>query len=145
MDDVNVQKQACCAFRYLFLKLVEMKPFWQTITISSICHKIFRTMSVKPDSVGIIPRGATVWGITSLLRLFNCWRTLLGRITMLLVPVMGGKFIWPGYLMWKLMGTLQRRMTSRYLGCFWHGCLCMRNRHKPIGKTGNFAEQVQGI
>jgi G:T-mismatch repair DNA endonuclease (very short patch repair protein) len=22
-----------------------------------------------------------------------------------------------------------------YLGCSWHGCLCMPNRHKPIGNT----------
>jgi len=22
-----------------------------------------------------------------------------------------------------------------YLWCFWHGCLCMPNRHIPIGKT----------
>jgi len=22
-----------------------------------------------------------------------------------------------------------------YLGCFWHGCTCMPNRHKPIGNT----------
>ena len=22
-----------------------------------------------------------------------------------------------------------------YLGCFWHGRLCMHNRHKPFGKT----------
>ena len=22
-----------------------------------------------------------------------------------------------------------------YLGCFWHGCLCVPNRHKPIGST----------
>ena len=22
-----------------------------------------------------------------------------------------------------------------YIGCFWHGCLCMPIRHKPIGKT----------
>jgi G:T-mismatch repair DNA endonuclease (very short patch repair protein) len=22
-----------------------------------------------------------------------------------------------------------------YLGCFWHGCLCMPNRHSPIGST----------
>lgn len=21
------------------------------------------------------------------------------------------------------------------LGCFWHGCLCMPNRHKPIGNS----------
>ena len=23
----------------------------------------------------------------------------------------------------------------QYFGCLWHGCLCMPNRHKPIGKT----------
>ena len=22
-----------------------------------------------------------------------------------------------------------------YLGCFWHGCTCVPNRHKPIGTT----------
>ena len=22
-----------------------------------------------------------------------------------------------------------------YLGCYWHGCPCMPNRHKPIGNT----------
>ena len=22
-----------------------------------------------------------------------------------------------------------------YLGCFWHRCLCMPNRHKPISNT----------
>jgi len=24
-----------------------------------------------------------------------------------------------------------------YLGCFWHGCPCMPNRHTPIGKQVN--------
>jgi hypothetical protein len=41
MDDVNVLRQACCAFRNLFLKLVKMDPFRQAITISSICNKVF--------------------------------------------------------------------------------------------------------
>ena len=27
MDDVNVLRQACCAFRNLFFKLVKMEPF----------------------------------------------------------------------------------------------------------------------
>ena len=22
-----------------------------------------------------------------------------------------------------------------YLGCFWHACTCMPNRHKPFGNT----------
>ena len=56
MDDVNVLRQACCALRNLFLKLVKMDPFREAITISSICNKVLRTMFLKPDAVGIIPR-----------------------------------------------------------------------------------------
>jgi hypothetical protein len=45
-----------CAVRKDFLKLVKMYPFRQAITISSICNEVFRTMFLKPDTVGIIPR-----------------------------------------------------------------------------------------
>ena len=57
MDDVDVLRQACCAFRNLFFKLVKTDPFRQALTISSISNKVFRTMFLKPDTVGIIPRG----------------------------------------------------------------------------------------
>ena len=40
-----------------------------------------------------------VWEITSLLRPLNGRRTLVGRITMLFMPVMGAKFFWLGKLM----------------------------------------------
>jgi hypothetical protein len=42
MDYVNVLRQACCAFRNLFLKLVKMDPLIETITISSICSKVLK-------------------------------------------------------------------------------------------------------
>jgi hypothetical protein len=51
MDDVNVLRKACCAFRNLFLKLVKMVPFREAITISFICKKVFRTMFLKPDTL----------------------------------------------------------------------------------------------
>jgi hypothetical protein len=93
MDDVNLLRQTYCALRNLFLKLVNMDPFRQAITISSICNKVFRTMFLKTDSVGIILRGATVWETASLLKNFNGWRTLVGRVTMLLMLEMEGRFI----------------------------------------------------
>jgi hypothetical protein len=71
MDDVNVLRQACCAFRNLFLKLVKMYPFREAITVSSICSKVFRTMFLKPDTVGIIPRAGYRMGINSLLKISN--------------------------------------------------------------------------
>jgi len=77
MDNVNVLREACCAFRNLFLKLVKLDPYRQAITISSICNKVFRTMFLKPDTVGIIPRGGTEWEMASLWKIFNGWRTLV--------------------------------------------------------------------
>ena len=71
MDDVNVLRLACCAFRNLFLKLVKMDPFRGDITTSSICNKVFRTMFLKPDAVGIIPRAGYRMGIYSLLKVFS--------------------------------------------------------------------------
>ena len=55
MDDIHVLRQACCVFRNLFLKLVKMDPYRQAI-ISSIFKKVFRTMFMIPDTVGIIFR-----------------------------------------------------------------------------------------
>jgi len=40
----------------LFFKLINMDPLWQAITISPICHKVFRKMFLEQDIVGIIPR-----------------------------------------------------------------------------------------
>jgi len=98
MDDVNVLRQACCAFRNLFLKLVKIDPFREAIKISSICNKVFRTMFLKPDAVGITRRAGYRMGIVSLLKVFNGWR-ILGGLKKLLMPVMGGTCIWLGYLM----------------------------------------------
>jgi len=56
MDGVNVLMQACCAFTNLFLKLVKMDPFREAVTMSFICNKVFRTMILESDTVGIIPR-----------------------------------------------------------------------------------------
>jgi hypothetical protein len=78
MEDVNVLRQACCAFRNLVLKLVKMDPFRQSITISSICNKVFRKMFLKPDTVGIISRGGYRMGDRQSLEAFQ-WLAYIGR------------------------------------------------------------------
>ena len=35
----------------------------------------------------------------------------------------------------KFQGYCAKTNVSDYLGCFWHGCRCIPNRHKPMGKT----------
>jgi hypothetical protein len=78
MDDVNIRRQACCDFRNLFLKLVKMDPFRQSITISSIYNKVFRKMFLKPDTVGIIPRGGYRMGNSQSLEPIQ-WLAYIGR------------------------------------------------------------------
>ena len=95
MDDVNVMRQAWCAFRNLF-KLVKLGPFRQAITISSICDKVFRIMFLK-NIVGIIPRAGYRMGDRQSVEAFNGWRILVGQETILLMPVMEGWFICLGY------------------------------------------------
>jgi hypothetical protein len=63
MDDVNVVRQACCAFRNLFLKLVKMDTFREAIAISSICNKASRTVFLKEETVDIIPIEGAAWEI----------------------------------------------------------------------------------
>jgi G:T-mismatch repair DNA endonuclease (very short patch repair protein) len=42
----------------------------------------------------------------------------------------------PGVPNIKVDGYCQEtKEVFQYLGCFWHECLCMSNRHKPIGNT----------
>jgi len=52
--DENVLRISLCYFRNLFFKLVKLDPFRQTISISFICNRLFRTCILKVDTVGII-------------------------------------------------------------------------------------------
>ena len=141
VDDVNVLRQACCAFRNLFLKLVKMDPFRQAIIKSSICNKMFRTMFLKTDIVVIIPRGGTAWEIASLLMLLNGWRTFVNQEQYCSCRQWAGVHMDRVHL--KVDGYCQEtNEVFQYLRCFWHGCpSCMHNRHTPIGKT---TETLQG-
>jgi hypothetical protein len=76
----------------LFSNWVEW-PFHELLNISSICNKVFRTMFVIEETVGVIPRGGIVWESASLLKLFNDWRTLVEQRTILFMPAMGGRFV----------------------------------------------------
>jgi len=135
MDDVNVLRQACCAFRNLFLKLVEMDPFREAITISSICNKVFRTMFLKSDNVGIIPRA--VYRMEDRQSFEDLqWLAYIGRSKNIIHAGNGREDYLAGGSNVKVDGYYQdTNEVFEYLGCFWHGCLCMPNRHKPNGNT----------
>jgi len=108
MDDVNVLRQACCAFRNLFLKLVKMDPFREAITISSICNKVFRTMFLKPDAVGIIPRAGYRMGDRQSIEGLQ-WLACMGRALKIIHAGNGREMHLPGVPNIKVMDIVKRQ------------------------------------
>lgn len=55
VDDVKLLKAGCIKFRELFMKITqgEIDPF-HSITIASVCMKIFKRFHLKPDTIAIL-------------------------------------------------------------------------------------------
>ena len=123
MEDVNELRQACCA-RKLFLKLVKMDPFWQAITVSSISNKVFQTMFLKPDCVGVIPRGVYRMGDRLSVKPLQ-WLAYVGRTRNNVTHAGNGRDVHlAGVPNVKVDGYCQEtNEVFEYLRCFWHGCL----------------------
>ena len=100
-----------------------MEPFRQAIKIPSICNKVFRTMFLKPDSVGIIPRGVYCMGYQSVEALQ--WLAYIGRTRNNVTHAGNGREVHlAGVPNVKVDGYCQNtNKVFEYLGCFWHGFL----------------------
>jgi len=96
MDDVNVLRHACCAFRNLFLKLDKMGPLGKLKHYRPLAtNKVFLTMFLKPDAVGIIPTvGYRIGDCQSIEGLH--WLAYIGRTRKIIHALMRGKCIWSG-------------------------------------------------
>ena len=142
MDDVNVLRQACCAFRNLFFKLVKMDPFRQAITISSICKKVFRTMFLKPDSVGIRPRGGYRMGDRQSVEALQ-WLAYIGRTRNNVSHAGNGREVHlPRISNVKFDGYCEEtNEVFEYLGCFWHA----KSTQAHWQHSGDIVEPVWGI
>ena len=125
-------RQLCSAFGNFFMKLVKMDPFRQANATSSIWTKVFRTMFLKPGTVSIISRWYRMGEGQSVEALQ--WLEYIGQTRRDVIHVGNGRVP----LVPNVKVEVQCAKTKeifKYLGCFWHGCPCMLNRHKPIGNT----------
>jgi hypothetical protein len=91
-------------------------------------------MFLKPETVGIIPRAGYRMGDRQSIEGLQ-WLAYIGRNRKIIHAGNGREMHLPGVLNVKVDGYCQETEVFEYLGCFWHGCLCMPNRHKPIGNT----------
>ena len=120
---------------FFFLKLVKLGPFRQSLTISSICNKVFRTIFLKPDTVGIIPRSYRM-GDRQSAEDFQCLAYIGWKRDDEIHAGNGREVHLPGVPNVKVDGySPKTQEVFEYLRCSWHGCLCIPNRHKPIGNT----------
>ena len=56
-DDVTVLRQACQLFRRDFMDVGNVDIFFESCTIATACIKMLRKRFLKPETVGLIPRG----------------------------------------------------------------------------------------
>ncbi|XP_033231541.1 uncharacterized protein LOC117182560, partial [Belonocnema kinseyi] len=139
INDVDILHRACLAFRALFLKVANVDPFIESITIASACSKVFRKNYLKADQIGVIPNGgyrranrqskkAIEW-LLALERNLDIEITHSGRAREFRLPE--GCLV-DGYFENKEVST---KVVYQFHGCCWHGCpQCFKlNRGKKLG------------
>lgn len=57
ISDVDILTKACLKFRKMMIQETNVCPFSESVTIASSCHKVYRRNFLKPDTIGIVPRG----------------------------------------------------------------------------------------
>ncbi|CAH1995991.1 unnamed protein product [Acanthoscelides obtectus] len=61
ISDVEILTQACLKFRDLIKTETTVDPFQESTTIASCCNKVFRRNFLKPETIGVIPKGGYRW------------------------------------------------------------------------------------
>ena len=132
-SDVEILMEGCLKFRDEFVGLTTIDPFMDGITIASVCNLVYRTLFLKKDTIGIIPRnnycrkgnqsslglGYLQWlsaerGYDDLAHIGNCGEAMICGS-----PV-------DGY-------SPSRNLVIQVHGCFWHAC----SKCYPDGKQVN--------
>uniref|UniRef100_A0A1Y1L1R3 DNA-directed DNA polymerase n=1 Tax=Photinus pyralis TaxID=7054 RepID=A0A1Y1L1R3_PHOPY len=55
--DVDILARSCLKFRELMIKEGNVCPFTESVTLPGACNKIFRRSFLKPNTIGLIPKG----------------------------------------------------------------------------------------
>ena len=110
-----------------------MDPFRQALTISSLCNKVFRTMFLKPDTVGIIPRGGYRLSDRQSIEAFQ-WLAYIGQTRDDVIHAGNGREVHlPRVPNVKVDGySPNTQEVFEYLGCYWHGAHACQIGTSPL-------------
>ena len=121
-SDVKILMDGCLKFRDEFVGLTTIDPFRDGVTIASVCNLVYRTLFLKEESIGIIPRNNyTRKNKQSSLALgYLQWLSAERGYEDLLHVENGGEAVIcgcpvDGY-------SPSRNLVLQVHGCFWHGC-----------------------
>jgi hypothetical protein len=141
--DVSILKQACCEFRNTFLKIGGIDVFQESITIASACNKVFRKQFLKPNSIGLVPKGG-YRKADKLSRKALLWMKYLEMNYPFHIRHAGNgrEYRLPELPNLKVDGFCDETMqVFSFNGCFLNGHECLRNRDVPImGSTSETLE-----
>ncbi|XP_018574533.1 uncharacterized protein LOC108913463 [Anoplophora glabripennis] len=61
ISDVEILTAACLKFREQLMETGNVCPYTEACTIASACNKVYRRNFLKPNTIGIIPKGGYRW------------------------------------------------------------------------------------
>jgi G:T-mismatch repair DNA endonuclease (very short patch repair protein) len=135
--DVSILKQACCEFRNTFLKIGNIDVFQESITIASVCNKVFRKNFLKPNSIGLIPKGGYRKADKQSRKALLWMRYLEMNYPIHIRHAGNGReYRLPELPNLKVDGFCEEtKEVFSFNGCLWHGHECLPNRDVPIMGT----------
>jgi len=142
--DVQILRQCSMKFRSLFLQVTDMDPFKKSLTIASVCMKVFQTNFLEPDTIGLVPekgyRRKERQSITALK-----WLKWLSESQGIHIAHArnGGEQRFGNF---KADGWCEASKTVyEFYGCVFHGCpSCFPDRNKMVpGSNKTMGEVYQ--
>ncbi len=123
ISDVKLLKEGTLTFRKNILNLTSNKidPFHRCITIASVCHLVYRTSLMKPNTIGIVPvNGLNPKRITSIVaRQWLFYESVKDKIRIQHATNGGERKFGPYYV----DGVCEETKTIyEFHGCLFHGC-----------------------
>ena len=120
ISDVNILRQCCGKFRKLFMQHAgDIDPFKNSFTIASACNRVYRTLFLKKDTIGIIPPQGYHTDNQSTIAM--CWLDWVAKQqnTRIQHAYNGNEKTVEGV---KVDGVSEDGTLYKFHGCFYHGC-----------------------
>lgn len=147
--DVTILRRSSIIFRNNVIEKTGICPYTQCSTIASVCSKVFRTICMNPDTIGILPQGGVYRYSSTQSRKAISWLLLEERRLNHSITHAGNskEYRLPCGLM--VDGFYEDPNGIKYVfqfyGCFWHGCTaCFKiNRHQVLRKSDSLDSRYE--